>query len=54
MKKLALVVILILLTVNLISLTGCQKIKLDKFSLVWEDEFDGEELDLTKWHLDGD
>lgn len=52
MKKFALVVILILLTVSVLSLTGCQKIETDKFLLVWEDEFDGEELDESKWHYD--
>ncbi len=53
MKKLATLVILFVLTVGVLSLSSCQKIDTDKLSLVWEDEFDGEELDYTKWHFDG-
>ncbi|MGN0766103.1 MAG: family 16 glycosylhydrolase [Christensenellales bacterium] len=52
MKKLALVVVLIILAISALSLTGCQKIDMEKFDLVWQDDFLGDKLDDSKWHYD--
>lgn len=46
------VIVVILLTGSVLSLTGCQKIDMEKFDLVWQDDFLGDELDESKWHYD--